>query len=186
MRLTLPPRYTAPAIVLHWLVALGIMINVLIMWTLSALPERPAVNLHKSIGITVLGLAILRLLWRLTHKPPPLPPGTRRWERLSAHAAHTLLYVLIFALPLTGWIHDSAWKAAAGNPLTLFGVIPWFRISAVQDMAPGPKEHMHALFGQLHTSCAYVLYALLAAHILGALKHQFVDNRPSLRRMWIT
>ena len=187
MSLTLPARYTTPAIVFHWVIALGIAINLVIMWVLDALPEasqRPAVNLHKSIGITVLGLAIMRLLWRATHTPPPLPPGTRTWERLSAHAAHTLLYVLIFALPLTGWIHDSAWKAAAKNPLVLFGVIPWFRIAAVQDMAPGPKEHVHALFSQLHTSCAYLLYALLAVHILGALKHQFWDNQPSLRRIW--
>ena len=134
----------------------------------------------------MLGLAIMRLLWRLTHKPPPLPAGTHKWERLSAHAAHTLLYVLIFALPLTGWIHDSAWKGAAKNPLTLFGVVPWFRIGAIQDLPAAQKEQVHALFSQLHTSCAYVLYALLAAHILGALKHQFYDRRPSLQRIWFT
>ena len=187
MRLTLNPRYTLPAIVLHWLIALGIIVNVVLMWVLDALPDpsqRPVVNLHKSIGITVLGLAIMRLLWRMTHKPPPLPEGTRRWERLAAHSAHVLLYVVIFAMPLTGWIHDSAWKDAASHPLNLFGVIPWFRIGPIQHMDPASKEQVHALFSQLHTSCAYVLYALLAAHVAGALKHQFLDRRPSLRRMW--
>jgi cytochrome b561 len=187
MSLTLPARYTLPAIVLHWLIALGIIMNVLIMWVLDALPDasqRPMVNLHKSIGLTVLGLAIMRLLWRATHKPPPLPEGTKLWERRAAHTAHALLYVLIFALPLTGWIHDSAWKDAAKHPLTLYGIIPWFRIGAVRALDPATKEQVHAVFGQLHTSCAYVLYALFAVHVAGALKHQFWDGRPSLRRMW--
>ena len=189
MSLTLPARYTGPAIVLHWLIALGIMINVALMWVLDALPDavqRPAVNLHKSIGITVLGLALMRLLWRATHRPPPLPAGTGKWERIGAHSAHALLYVLIFALPLSGWIHDSAWKDAAKHPLDLFGVIPWFRIGAIKTLDPATKEQVHSLFSQIHTSCAYVLYALFVVHVAGALKHQYLDNRPSLRRMWLT
>jgi cytochrome b561 len=189
MSLTLPARYTAPAIVLHWLIALGIMVNVVLMWVLDSLPdsmERPTVNLHKSIGITVLGLALMRLLWRATHRPPPLPPGTHRWERLLAHSVHVALYALIFALPLSGWIHDSAWKDAASHPLNLFGLIPWFRIGPILHMPPAPKEQVHAVFSQIHTACAYLLYALLASHIAGALKHQFWDRRPSLRRMWLT
>jgi cytochrome b561 len=187
MSATLPARYTAPAIVLHWLIAAGIIVNVVLMWIVDSLPDasqRPTINLHKSIGITVLGLALMRLLWRATHRPPALPTGTERWERISAHAAHVLLYVLIFALPLSGWIHDSAWKDAAKHPLTLFGVIPWFRIGAIKNLDPGTKEQVHALFSQIHTSCAYVLYALFTVHVAGALKHQYLDNRPSLRRMW--
>ena len=187
MSLTLPARYTVPAIVFHWVIAAGIIANVLIMWVLDALPDasqRPMVNLHKSIGLTVLGLAIMRLLWRATHTPPPLPQGTKLLERRAAHTAHVLLYLLIFALPLTGWIHDSAWKDAAKHPLNLFGVIPWFRIGAIQHLDPAAKEQVHSLFSQLHTSCAYLLYALFAAHVAGALKHQYLDHRPSLRRMW--
>jgi cytochrome b561 len=187
MSLSLPARYTAPAIVLHWLIALGIMINVGLVWVVDWLPEdaqRPTIDLHKSIGLTVLGLALMRLLWRLTHTPPALPPGTRKWERVSAGAAHVVLYGLIFALPLSGWIHDSAWKDAATHPLKLYGVIPWFRIGAIKSLPAASKEQVHALFSQIHTSCAYVLYAVFAVHVAGALKHQFLDGRPSLRRMW--
>jgi cytochrome b561 len=188
MSLSLPARYTVPAVILHWLIAVGIMINVTLVWVVDLLPDdaqRPTINLHKSIGLTVLGLAIMRLLWRLTHTPPALPPGTRKWERLGAHTAHALLYVLIFALPLSGWIHDSAWKDAAKNPLNLYGVIPWFRIGAIQSLPADTKEQVHSLFSQIHTSCAYVLYAVFVVHVAGALKHQFLDGRPSLRRIWL-
>jgi cytochrome b561 len=189
MSFALPARYTRPAIVLHWLIALGIVVNVLLMWVVDSLPDtaqRPTVDLHKSIGITVLGLALMRLLWRATHRPPPLPPGTEPWERKAAHTAHILLYVLIFALPLSGWIHDSAWKDAAKHPLNLFWVVPWFRFGAIQHLDPAAKEQVHSLFSQIHTACAYVLYALFSVHVAGALKHQFFDGRPSLRRIWFS
>jgi len=183
----LPARYTRTAMLLHWVVAALIVLNVLMIWTVDYLPksaERPVIDLHKSIGITVLGLVLLRVLWRLTHRPPPLPAAYPKWERLAAHGAHAALYVLIFLQPLTGWIHDSAWKGAAGHPLSLFWVIPWFRIGAVQDLDPATKEQMHALFGQLHTSFAYVLIAFFVVHVAGALKHQFLDREPELQRMW--
>src|ERR1700761_1056179 len=106
-------RYTAIAVTLHWLIALMIIANVALAWSCPHLPDagvRPAIDIHKSIGITVLGLAIMRLLWRATHAPPPLPTGYQRWEITLSHLTHILLYVLIFAMPLTGWIMDSAWK----------------------------------------------------------------------------
>jgi cytochrome b561 len=170
----------------HWLVAAGIIANFLIVWTVDSLPkgaERPMINLHKSIGITVLGLAILRLLWRLANPPPPLPASYGRWERAGAHAAHWALYVLIFAMPITGWIHDSAWKLAPQNPLTLFGVIPWFRIGAIAHQDPATKERIHDLFAQIHGLLGWVLVALFALHVAGALKHQWLDREPELQRM---
>ncbi len=171
---------------LHWLVSFGIFVNFLIVWTVDSLPktaERPMINLHKSIGLTVLGLAIMRLLWRYAHPPPPMPTDYKPWERLLAHGAHYSLYALIFLMPITGWIHDSAWKGAAENPLNLFGVIPWFRIGFIANQDPATKEQIHSVFSQIHGALGWVLLALVALHIAGALKHQFVDRQRELQRM---
>ena len=103
--MTIPARYTRVAATLHWLVALLIVINVVLgIWANHAPDDwvRPMIDTHKSIGITVLGLAVLRLLWRLSHPAPKLPETYARWERLAAHGAHVALYVWIFALPITG------------------------------------------------------------------------------------
>jgi cytochrome b561 len=182
---TVSQRYSLPAIVIHWIVAALVLTNIALALSVDSLPEswqRPDIDLHKSFGITVLGLAVLRLLWRLSHKPPPLPPYAP-WERLAAHAAHWTLYALIFLMPISGWLHDSAFKDAAKHPLVLYGVIPWFRIGLVQNQDPATKEYLHGLFGQIHTSLAYVIYAMVAVHVAGALKHQFLDKQPELQRM---
>ncbi len=180
-------RYTRTAMLLHWLVALLIIGNLALVWTIGSLPDklvRLAIDTHKSIGITVLGLVLLRILWRLSHRPPPLPPETPRRERLGAHAAHLVLYGLILGLPLSGWIHDSALKEAAAHPLRLFGLVPWPRIAPIMALDPARKAQVHAQWFAVHADLAYGLYALLALHVLGALKHQFVDRQPELQRMW--
>jgi cytochrome b561 len=182
---TVSQRYSRPAIILHWMVSVLIFTNIALALSADWLPEawqRPDINLHKSIGITVLGLAIMRLLWRLGHKPPPLLPS-RPWERHAAHAAHFVLYLLIFLMPLSGWLHDSAWEKAAQHPLWLYGVIPWFRIGLVQGYDLNTQKYLHGLFGQIHTSLAYVIYDMVAVHVAGALKHQFVDREPEIQRM---
>ncbi len=179
-------RYTTTAIVLHWLIAALIGCNIVLGLTADSLPEgwtRPAIDLHKSFGLTVLGLVILRILWRLSHPPPPLPASYSRLERIGAHAAHVLLYGLILLLPISGWLHDSAFKDAAAHPLRLFWIIPWFRISAVQNLPPAQKEVAHSQLFALHAWSGYALYALLALHIAGALKHQFIDRHAELQRM---
>jgi cytochrome b561 len=170
----------------HWLVALLIFVNIGLVWATDFMAEdsiRPMIDLHKSIGITVLGLALMRLLWRFANPPPPLPASYPARERIGAHVAHAALYVLILAMPLSGWLHDSAWKGAATHPMTLFGFIPWFRIGAVENLDPTLKEQLHGQFGALHTWLSYVLYALVVLHVAGALKHQFIDGHPELQRM---
>ena len=171
---------------LHWLVAVLIITNLVLMWVIDSLPNsmvRPSIDLHKSIGLTVLGLALLRVLWRVSHRPPPLPRSYPWIERVGAHSAHLLLYGLILGLPISGWLHDSAFKQAAAHPLKLFWVIPWFRIGAITNMEPAAKEQFHSTWFQIHSLLAYALYGLLALHILGALKHQFIDKEAEFGRI---
>ncbi|MDR3416782.1 MAG: cytochrome b/b6 domain-containing protein [Nevskia sp.] len=180
------PRYGRPAIVLHWLVAVLMVLNVILALSADLLPEgwvRPVIDTHKSVGITVLGLALLRLLWRLSHAPPPLPAGYRSWERRTSLLVHGLLYLLMFALPLSGWLHDSAWKAAASHPMKLYGLVPWPRIGWITQLDPALKERLHDLFGGWHTALGYALYLLFGLHLAGALKHQLVDREPELQRI---
>ena len=179
-------RYTRTAMILHWLIAVLIIVNVVLGLSADSLPDdwvRPVIDTHKSIGITVLGLALLRVLWRTSHRPPPLPREFPSWERMAAHVAHFLLYFIMIALPLSGWMHDSAWKAAATHPMHLFGVIPFPRIGLIMNLDPAVKEPLHDKFGMLHTYLGYALYALLAMHIGGALKHELLDRHSVLKRM---
>ena len=142
------------------------------------------IDAHKSIGVTVLGLAVLRILWRVAHAPPALPATYSARERVLSHLAHGALYLLILALPLSGWMRDSAWKDAASHPMTLFGLVPFPRIGWISGIDPTLKEHLHDVFGLAHRWLGYALDGLLALHILAALKHQFVDREPELQRMW--
>jgi cytochrome b561 len=179
-------KYTGAAIALHWLVAIGVIANLTLSWVWPHLPDedvRYAIDTHKSIGITVLGLAILRLLWRMTHRPPPLPTTYQRWEIAASHVTHGLLYALIFAMPISGWIMDSAWKDAATHPMFLFGLFQWPRIGFVMGLDPSTRDTIHTLFGAAHVWMSYLVYTLLTLHILGALKHEWIDREAELRRM---
>lgn len=179
-------RYTRPAIILHWLVAVLMAINIALILLIERFPEdwiRPVVDTHKSIGITVLGLVLLRILWRLTHTPPAMPSSYGRLERMGAHAAHLVLYLLMILLPLSGWMHDSAWKDAATHPMQLFGLFEWPRIGWIMAIEPATKEMLHDVLGGVHEWAGYVLYVLFALHVLGALKHQFMDGERELQRM---
>ena len=180
-------RYTRTAMVFHWLIAALIIINVVLGLSADWLPDawvRMDIDTHKSIGITVLGLAIMRLVWRFRHQPPALPASFADWEHQASHATHIALYVLMFCLPLSGWLHDSAWKDAATHPMSLFYLVPWPRIGFIMHLDPATRETLHAAFGLLHKSLAIVLYGLLALHIAGALKHEWIDKESVLRRMW--
>ena len=139
-------RYSRPAIWLHWIVAALMLVNVGLGFYGQFAPDdwaRPVIDAHKSVGITVLGLAVLRLSWRISHPPPPLPRRYRPWERFAAHAVHGALYALIFALPLTGWAHDSAWKGLPEHPMRWFGLIPVPPIGAIANLPPDDKERWH-------------------------------------------
>lgn len=118
-------RYNRTAVILHWVVALAMIVNVMLALSVPYIEEtniRLAIDTHKSLGITVLGLALLRILWRLRHTPPAFPKAQPVWQKWTAHATHLSLYGLIVLLPLSGWLHDSAWKDAATHPMYWFGL----------------------------------------------------------------
>lgn len=180
-------RYTRVAMLLHWLVAALILINIALIWSVGLVPEdriRPIIDAHKATGITVLGLVLLRILWRIANPAPPFPQHYAAWERFGAHSAHYVLYVLMLALPLSGWMHDSAWKAAAEIPMRWYNWFEWPRIGLIMNMEPAAKETFHTISGSVHVYFSYVLYALLALHVGAALKHQFIDGDPELQRMF--
>jgi len=183
-------RFTKTAIALHWLVAIGVITNIALAWTWplgdshdSIAPYvRPMIDTHKSIGITILGLMVLRLLWRLGHRPPPFPTAYKPWERTSAHIVHWGLYLVLFAMPISGWVSDSAFKDAALHPNHYFGTFEWPRIGFIMNMAPDAKKWVHDMFGEAHEVISYFVYALFALHLAGAIKHQ-MEGYKEVQRM---
>lgn len=180
-------RYTRTAIVLHWVIAAMVLSNVTLAWIFKIWPDyswtQSVTNAHKTIGITVLGLALMRLLWRIAHRPPPLSPAIPRWQTVAARAGHAALYFMILAMPISGWIYDSAWEYAADVPIDVFGLFEMPRIAWVANMAPEPKMALDELAHVVHEWLSYLLYFLLAAHLAGAFKHQWFDRVPTLERM---
>lgn len=182
----LSEKYTRTAMLLHWLIATLVVVNVILALSTDLLPKdwtRPIMNAHKSMGITIFGLAIMRLLWRLTHRPPAPPAVYPRWERVCAHLAHGILYFLLFALPITGWLGASTSKAPPEVKMYWFGLVEWPRWGYLMMLEPEQKKALHHLFEDIHEWLAYLLYLLYALHVGGALKHQFIDKHPELQRM---
>lgn len=179
-------KYSRVAVFLHWVIAILILSNIVLGYFASSFREdlvRFAIDTHKSAGITILGLVIMRLLWRFRHRPPAFSVRLSAWERRAAHVVHGALYLLMLAIPISGWMHDSAWKAAADVPMRIFGLFPWPRIPWIMEIEPVLKERLHGILGAVHAVLAYLLVALFLVHVLAALKHQLVDGEPELERM---
>jgi cytochrome b561 len=139
----------------------------------------PLYQLHKSVGITILLATILRIVWRLTHRPPELPGDMPSGERLAARIGHLGLYTMLIALPLTGWALVSA--AVLHIPTFLYGAIPWPDLpilSELQDKAPAETA-----LTAIHALGAYGLFALVCLHAAAALRHHFVIKDDVLTRM---
>ena len=173
--LAIPQGYTRTAVSLHWLIA-GLIISAFALgWVMTELAISPLkvrmFNWHKWVGMTVLALAALRTLWRLTHRAPPLLPMPA-WQRISAHALHGLLYVMMFALPLSGW----AYSNATGYPIVYLGL--W----RLPDLVMKNKA-LAAQLVQVHHTLGWVLLAIVVIHVAAALKHHLVDRDETLRRM---
>jgi cytochrome b561 len=173
-------RYTSTAMLLHWVLAIalvGIFSLGLYMTSLPFSPQRLKLyNWHKWAGVVILGLSVLRLVWRISHRPPALPRAMERtmpaWQKVAHHATHHLLYVLFFAVPLIGW----AYSSAAGFPIVFLGL--W----QLPDFVPVSKELAEAI-KPWHELSAYAMAGLVALHVAAALKHQLIDRDGLLQRM---
>jgi len=171
-------KYSKTAILLHWLIAILIVTNVVLAGMSEDLPRaaRAAyMDPHKAIGISILTLSVLRLLWRIGHRPPPLPQSLPGWQAKLGRFVHALFYFLIIAVPLTGWLMVAAREGAP--PVDFFGL---FFIDL-----PVPDSKGLSSFGyQGHEILTKPLVVLIILHIIGALKHQFIDGLPFIQRMW--
>jgi cytochrome b561 len=159
----------------HWLIVL-LIIN---QWwiaeradDLKGLAKLEALGTHKSFGMTILMLAVLRLLWRLVNPTPELTSETKPWERALARISHVLLYVLIFAMPLTGWMMSSA----KNYPVS------WFKMFQFPDLVAPAEQTFHQML-DLHHLLFKVLVGVALLHVAGALKHHFIDRNDVLKRM---
>jgi cytochrome b561 len=169
-------RYTPTAQVFHWLIALLIVVQFVLARMAAPLPlgahKLALLAEHKSFGMTVLMLALIRLAWRLKNLPPSLPANMRRVEQLLARFTHVSFYVLLIAMPLSGWLMSSA----KNYSVSWFGAFSWPNLIE-------PNEAAFNFFKTLHHLLSNVLFVIAALHILAALKHQFWNKDDVLARM---
>ena len=171
------PRYTKTAMLLHWLVALLIIATFFLGLSMVAIPGFSPTKLkyfswHKWMGVTVLMLALLRVLWRVTHRPPAKLVSIPDWQHSIAEGMHYLLYLLIFAVPLSGYLYSYA----AGVPVVYLGI--W---QMPTPFAPDPE--LKATLKTVHYVLTMTMAAAVVAHALAALKHHFIDRDVTLKRM---
>ena len=171
-------RYTTVAIVIHWLIAAAIIFQIILGWRMGDGPKGPTTyalfQLHKSIGITILLLSLLRLAWRLFNKPPAAPEGQPKWEQVASKLVHIGFYVIMIGLPLTGWILVSTSRVPI--PTLLFGAIPWPHIPGLPELAAAPKHVWHEIGEIGHGVLVKLTYLLLVLHLGAVAKHQILDK----------
>lgn len=162
---------------LHWTIAIGVLTQIALGWWMLDIPKLPAgvragwFNLHKSIGITLGVLIIVRIVWRITHPPPPLPASVPRWQVQAAHASHFLLYACMIAMPVAGYLGS----VFSGYPIRYFGLA-----------MPGwgwKDETLKELFSSVHLVASLLFLSLIMLHVLAALKHLLIDRDGVFHRM---
>jgi cytochrome b561 len=171
-------RYTRTAVALHWLIAALVIFQFAWGWWMQDIPKQPvgprvdAFNLHKSIGMTIFALMVVRILWRIVHSPPPLP-RMPQWQARVALANHALLYAALVIQPLVGYLGSEF----SGFPVKFFGL-----------MLPGwagKNVAMKDPMSTIHLATSWVIAAAVLLHVAAALKHALVDRNRLLARMGI-
>lgn len=169
-------RYSTVSLTLHWLTAVLILTQVLLITAHEATEgplSREFVQIHKSVGLTILVLTLFRIGWRVANPAIPLPDAMPRWQKLLARGTHVLFYVFLIAMPLVGWAASSA----GGREIQWFGLFNWPLLPI------GGGRAMARTLMDLHGLAAKGLYVLIALHVIGALKHQVIDRDNVLHRM---
>ena len=174
---TADARYSKVAMLFHWVIAVAVIVN----WRFAEAAEHAAtkeaagaiMSNHKALGISILLLTVLRLLWRLGHKPPPFPNTMAGWERALARTVHTIFYVMLIGLPVGGWLASSYFGA---------GVDVW-GIFALPPLPVGASPETGKAIIELHGTGGEALLILIGLHILGGLKHTFFDKSGGIFRM---
>ncbi len=170
-------RYTRVAVVLHWLVAALLVAQFTWGWWMQSIPKQPpgvrvdAFNLHKSAGLLLLALMVLRLGWRLAHAPPPLA-GLARGQQAAARATHVLLYALLLAMPLSGYLGS----VFSGYPVRWFGL----RLPDWGWSDPTLKNSL----GVLHLAASWILLLATLLHVAAALRHALARDGVVRRMTW--
>jgi cytochrome b561 len=169
-------KYGHPAVALHWLIALLIAVLLGLGWYMMEIEKEPGADwyfdLHMSLGLTLAGLVVLRVIWRLSHRPAELPDGVTVWEKKFSLAAHWLLYACMIVMPLTGYF-GSAYKKTG---VAFFGLqLPAWT---------APSRELSKLFFTIHSTLVWVLVAAVVLHALGGLKHLLVNKDKVFQRMW--
>ena len=178
LRLEAAVRYSTTAIVLHWTIVVLVAVQFAWGWWMQEIPKQPvgprvdAFNVHKSVGLTILALMVVRIAWRLGHRPPPLPPMPS-WQASAARTTHVALYALLVIQPLAGYLGSEF----SGYPIRVFGI-----------MLPswgGQNDALKDFFSDAHLATSWAIAVAVGLHVGGAMKHAFVDHDGLLARMGI-
>jgi cytochrome b561 len=170
-------KYTNVGITLHWIIALGVLGQIALGWWMIEIPKHPVgaraywFNIHKSIGITLGVLIIIRIVWALTHRAPPLPAHIPAWQRMASRANHILLYACMIIMPLSGYL---------GSSFTKFPIKYWgYTLPNWGWEAPAYKD----ICSNVHQIAVIIFMVLIGLHVLAALKHMIAGDGVA-RRMW--
>ena len=171
-------RYSAVAMLLHWLLAALIGLNFLGAWMAEDAAKAEKMQMmagHKAMGLTILILTLIRILWRVLRRPPALLDSLKAWEIALARVTHALFYFLMLAIPLAGWALHSAFSG--GEPVSLFGLF------SLPGLPVGTDKASIGMFHELHEVFASLMLLLIVLHVAAALKHAVLDRDGTMRRM---
>lgn len=177
--------YNAVAKLLHWSIAAFVIMLLIMGFTMTRISDLQLkfslYQLHKSMGITVLGLMVLRLGWRIIAKPPAMPSTMPRWEKNAAHATHASLYILLLLMPLLGWALVSA--ASFNLPTLLYGAVPWPHLPILAELSAEQKKTVEPLLKNVHGIGGWLVLALVLLHLAAALRHGLILKDGVMSRM---